>query len=51
MKTWRWRAARFGLFGATATRLEYPSMVALLDGHPEITCMNQHVQQKELTEG
>ncbi len=58
---WRWTVdtfedltmtrSAFGLFGLGSTRIGYPEMVALLDGHPEITAINRHVVQKEVEEG
>jgi spore coat polysaccharide biosynthesis protein SpsF len=58
---WRWTVdtyedlamarSAFRVFGLDADRIDYPSMVALLDAHPEITGMNQHIDQKSLEEG
>jgi hypothetical protein len=41
----------FRVFGLDAACIDYPAMVALLDRHPEITGMNQHIDQKSLEEG
>jgi spore coat polysaccharide biosynthesis protein SpsF len=51
---WRWTIdtyqdlamarSAFRLFGIEAATIDYPSMVACLDLHPEITDMNQHVE-------
>jgi spore coat polysaccharide biosynthesis protein SpsF (cytidylyltransferase family) len=41
----------FRVFGLAAANIEYPAMVALLDLHPEISDMNQHINQKRLEEG
>jgi len=58
---WRWTVdtyedlamarSAFRVFGLEAARIDYASMVALLDAHPEITGMNQHIDQKALEEG
>lgn len=58
---WRWTVdtyedlamarSAFRLFGPDAARIDYPTMVERLDGHPEITSMNAHVEQKKLEEG
>lgn len=49
---WRWTVdtyqdlamarSAFRVFGQAATTIDYPSMVACLDAHPEITGMNRH---------
>ncbi|MEO1935796.1 MAG: hypothetical protein ABGX04_13560 [Myxococcales bacterium] len=41
----------FRLFGLAAANIEYPAMVALLDQHPEISDLNQHISHKRLGEG
>jgi spore coat polysaccharide biosynthesis protein SpsF len=58
---WRWSIetyedlamarSAFRAFGAEAATIDYPLMVARLDTHPEITRMNQHIEQKHLEEG
>ena len=58
---WRWTVdtyedlamarSAFRLFGDRASHLDYPSMVAMLDEHPEITSMNAHIRQKPLEAG
>ena len=58
---WRWTIdtyedlamarSAFRLFGEEALTIDYPTMVERLDAHPEITGMNQHVEQKKLEEG
>jgi len=58
---WRWTVdtyedlamarSAFRVFGLDASRIGYPEMVAYLDAHPEITSMNQHIDQKSLEEG
>ena len=58
---WRWTVdtyedlamarSAFRLFGAAASELDYPTMVARLDAHPEITSMNSHVRQKPIEAG
>ncbi len=58
---WRWTVdtyedlamarSAFRVFGAEATTIDYPTMVAHLDVHPEITGMNQHIEQKKLEDG
>ena len=58
---WRWTIdtyedlamarSAFRIFGAHAKTIDYPTMVDRLDGHPEITGMNAHVEQKKLEEG
>ncbi len=58
---WRWTVdtyedlamarSAFRVFGFAAAQIDYPAMVALLDAHPEITSMNQHIDQKSLEEG
>jgi len=58
---WRWTVdtyedlamarSAFRLFGSEAATIEYPAMVRLLDGVPEIAEMNEHVVQKKLEEG
>lgn len=58
---WRWTVdtyedlamarSAFRLFGDEATTIDYPAMVDRLDGHPEITNMNRHIEQKKLEEG
>ena len=60
-RDWRWTIdtyedlamarSAFRLFGEDALTIDYPSMVERLDAHPEITGMNQHVEQKNLEEG
>jgi len=54
---WRWTVdtyqdlamarSAFRVFGTEAATIDYPSMVACLDLHPEITDMNQHVEGGE----
>ena len=41
----------FALFGAAADEIDYPTMVACLDAHPEIAAMNAHISQKPVEEG
>ena len=58
---WRWMVdtyedlamarSAFRLFGDEAQTIDYPAMVRRLDGHPEITNMNRHVEQKKLEQG
>jgi spore coat polysaccharide biosynthesis protein SpsF len=58
---WRWtidteadlRMARaaFSLFGPGWSTIEYAAMVRVLDDHPEVTSLNNHVIQKSLTDG
>ncbi len=58
---WRWTIdtyedlamarSAFRVFGREATSIDYPTMVAALDRHPEIYAMNAHVEQKKLEEG
>lgn len=58
---WRWTIdtsedlamarSAFRLFGEDALTSDYPNMVEGLDAHPEITGMNQHVEQNKLEEG
>ena len=58
---WRWTVdtyedlamarSAFRLFGSEAATIDYPAMVRLLDGVPEIAAMNEHVAQKKLEEG
>lgn len=58
---WRWTVdtyedlamarSAFRLFGDQAKTIDYAAMVDRLDGHPEITSMNAHVEQKKLEEG
>jgi spore coat polysaccharide biosynthesis protein SpsF len=58
---WRWSVdtyedlamarSAFHLFGDEAATIGYADMVDHLEGHPEITCMNQQVVQKKLEEG
>lgn len=58
---WRWTIdtypdlamarGAFRLFGREALTIDYPTMAAQLDAHPEITCLNEHVAQKQLEEG
>jgi spore coat polysaccharide biosynthesis protein SpsF len=58
---WRWTIdtyedlamarSAFRVFGHHAATIDYPTMVALLDKHPEITGMNRHIEQKKLEEG
>lgn len=58
---WRWTVdtyedlamarSAFRIFGLEAANIDYPAMVAQLDAHPEITGMNQHIDQKSLEEG
>jgi len=58
---WRWTIdtyedlamarSAFRVFGDEATTIDYPTMVARLDAHPEITGTNQHIAQKSLEEG
>ncbi len=59
--TWRWTVdtyedlamarSAFRLFGSEAATIDYPAMVRLLDGVPEIATMNEHIVQKKLEEG
>jgi spore coat polysaccharide biosynthesis protein SpsF (cytidylyltransferase family) len=59
--TWRWTIdtyedlamarSAFRLFGSEAATIDYPAMVRLLDGVPEIAAMNEHIVQKKLEEG
>ena len=58
---WRWTVdtpddlamarAAFALFGERWSEIGYPEMAAVLDAHPQVTAMNQHVSQKPLVEG
>jgi spore coat polysaccharide biosynthesis protein SpsF len=58
---WRWTVdtyedlamarSAFRLFGSEAATIDYPAMVRLLDGVPEIAAMNEHILQKKLEEG
>ncbi len=58
---WRWTVdtyedlamarSAFRLFGSEAATIDYPAMVRLLDGVPEIAEMNEHIVQKKLEEG
>lgn len=58
---WRWivdsyedlamARSAFRLFGLEARGIDYPTMVKLLDAHPEITSMNSHVDQRPIEEG
>ena len=58
---WRWTVdtfedlamarSAFELLGLRATDAGYPTIVAELDRHPEITSMNRHVRQKAIEEG
>jgi len=58
---WRWTLdsyedlamarSAFRLFGAEAATIDYPTMVARLDPHPEITGMNQHLEHPKLAPG
>ncbi len=58
---WRWTVdtyedlamarSAFRLFADHAATADYPTMVDLLDAHPEITSMNAHVEQKKLEAG
>ena len=58
---WRWTVdtyedlamarSAFRLFGSEAGTIDYPAMVGLLDGVPEIAAMNGHIAQKKLEEG
>jgi hypothetical protein len=41
----------FRVFGLEAATLDYPTMVSLLESHPEIFAMNQHIDQKSLEQG
>jgi spore coat polysaccharide biosynthesis protein SpsF len=53
---WRWTVdtyedlamarSAFRVFGAEASTLDYPGMVARLDAHPEIATMNAHVAKR-----
>lgn len=59
--SWRWTVdtyedlamarSAFRLFGSEAATIDYPAMVRLLDGVPEIAAMNEHIVQKKLEEG
>jgi len=59
--SWRWTVdtyedlamarSAFRLFASEVATIDYPAMVALLDGVPEIPAMNAHVVQKKLEEG
>ena len=58
---WRWTVdtyedlamarSAFRVFGSEAPRIDYPTMVARLDAHPEIGAMNAHIEQKRAEEG
>ena len=58
---WRWTLdtyedlamarSAFRLFGRDSISIDYPTMVARLDVHPEITAMNLHVREKTLEAG
>ncbi|MBW1882046.1 MAG: NTP transferase domain-containing protein [Deltaproteobacteria bacterium] len=55
---WRWTVegyedlamarSAFRLFGLEAGGIDYPSMVKLLDAHPEISSMNTHIECKPI---
>jgi len=57
---WRWTVdteddltmarTAFRIFGLQASSIGYPEMVRLLDMHPEVTALNQHVVQKAVEE-
>ena len=59
--SWRWTVdtyedlamarSAFRLFASEVATIDYPTMVALLDGVPEIPALNAHVVQKKLEEG
>ncbi|MEZ4332218.1 MAG: NTP transferase domain-containing protein [Myxococcota bacterium] len=59
--SWRWTVdtyedlamarSAFRLFASEAATIDYPTMVRLLDGVPEIAAMNAHIAQKKLEEG
>ena len=59
--TWRWTVdtyedlamarSAFRVFGPEAATIDYPTMVAKLEAHPEIMEMNRHIHQKKLEEG
>jgi spore coat polysaccharide biosynthesis protein SpsF len=56
---WRWvietyadlamARSAFRVFADEATSIDYPTMVSRLDSHPEITGMNQQLEQKRLS--
>ncbi len=58
---WRWTVdtyedlamarSAFRVFGLEAAVIDYPTMVARLDAHPEISGMNQHIDRKSLEDG
>lgn len=58
---WRWTVdtyedlamarSAFRAFGLEAGSIDYPSMVAQFDAHPEICELNSHIVQKTLEEG
>jgi len=41
----------FLVFGLDTATIDYPTMVAHLDAHPEIAAMNRHIDPKALEEG
>ncbi len=57
---WRWTVdtyedlamarSAFRVFGLETATIDYPTMVAHLDAHPEIAAMNRHIDQKALGE-
>ena len=57
---WRWTVdtyedlamarSAFRVFGLETATIDYPTMVAHLDAHPEIAEMNRHIDQKALGE-
>jgi len=58
---WRWTISTyedlamarsaFRVFGLETATIDYPTMVAHLDAHPEIAAMNRHIDPKALEEG
>lgn len=58
---WRWTVdtyedlamarSAFRVFGLDTATIDYPTMVAHLDAHPEIAAMNRHIDPKALEEG
>ena len=58
---WRWTVntyedlamarSAFRVFGLETATIDYPTMVAHLDAHPEIAAMNRHIDPKALEEG
>jgi hypothetical protein len=41
----------FRVFGLETATIDYPTMVARLDEHPEIAAMNRHIKAKTWEDG